>query len=84
MRIIGVVLVVIMPEWVWCGGAHLRGRLRYPPVAVLVEAVGVVGHVLDHAVDAAAAVAAAAVLTDGVAVPRLLPVELVHRVQGIV
>ena len=84
MRIIGVVLVVvIMPQGVWRGGAHLRGRLRYPPVAVLVEAVGVVGHVLDHAVDAAAAVAAT-VLTDGVTVPRLLPVELVHRVQGIV
>ena len=79
VRIISVVLFVlfILPEGL-CGGGALRRRLWYPSVAVLVETVRVVGHVLDHAVNpAVAAVAAAAVV--GIRVPRLLLVELVHR-----
>ena len=84
VRIESVFLVVpfVMPEGLGGGGALLR-RIRYPSVAVLVETVRVVGHVLDHAVNpAVAAVAAAAVV--GIRVPRLLLVELVHRMQGIV
>ena len=80
VRIISVVLVVlfVMPEGPGGGGALLRG-LWYPPVAVLVETVRVVGHVLDHAVDPAAAVSIV-----GVRTPWRRLVELVHRMQGIV
>ena len=78
VRIISVVLFVlfILPEGL-CGGGALRRRLWYPSVAVLVETVRVVGHVLDHAVDPGAAVATASVV--GIRIPRLLLVELVHR-----
>ena len=75
------VVPFILPEGLGGGGALLR-RIWYPSVAVLVETVRVVGHVLDHAVNPAVAAVAAAVV--GIRVPRLLLVELVHRMQGIV
>ena len=81
--IVGVIEVVLftLPEGLDGGGASLR-RFRYPSVTVLVEAVRVVGHVLDHAVDSAAAANAAVII--GIRIPRLPLVELVHRMQGIV